>query len=76
MPERARAIDHVGTRIRRLREDRDLTRDQLSARSGIPLRTLARVELEGRMPRVATLQAIARTLNVTVADLLGEDVAA
>lgn len=67
MPERT-----PGSRLRAARETAGLSRSQLASRSGVSLRTIARVELENRMPRVEYLQALTRALDVTVADILGE----
>lgn len=67
MPERT-----PGERLRAAREAAGLSRTQLSSRSGVAVRTIARVELENRMPRVERLQALARALGITTADVLGE----
>jgi len=67
MPERT-----PGQRLREAREAAGLSRAQLAHQSGVAARTIARVELENRLPRVERLQALARALGVTTTELLGE----
>jgi transcriptional regulator with XRE-family HTH domain len=64
-------------RIRAFREGAGLSRAKLAVRTGVSLRTLARVELDGDLPKVGALQAIARELGVTIDEILhGRDTAA
>jgi transcriptional regulator with XRE-family HTH domain len=57
--------------IRRLREERGLSMSELVAKAGISRDTLIMLEeQEGRdRPTVETMQAVARALGVSVADL-------
>lgn len=59
----------VGQRIREFRERAKLSQDELSARSGIALRSIQRLESEGN-PTLETLSAIAIALNTTPSELL------
>lgn len=63
----------IGSRLRQLRDEAGLTRRQLSDATQVSVRTIARIELENRLPRVVKLQALARALNVSVAQLLDEE---
>jgi transcriptional regulator with XRE-family HTH domain len=65
-----------GERHRAIREAANLTRADLAARSGVGHRTIARFELENRLPRVGALRSLAGALGTTVGELLGEDRAA
>lgn len=61
-----------GSRHRAMREAAGLSRGQLAECSGVSLRTIARFELENRLPGVERLLALAQVLGCTTSDLLGE----
>lgn len=52
-----------------------MTMESLAHDSGLALSTLVRIELRNHIPRGDRLAAIARVLDVTVDELLREDVA-
>lgn len=55
-----RAVQHrLGARIRELREDRDLTQEQVADRIGISQKYLSELERGGKSPSWQTLVAIA-----------------
>jgi len=62
----------VGERIRALRTARKLTQEQLAYRAGVSVGTIARIERGATRPTLETLERLARALDVSVADLLGE----
>jgi transcriptional regulator with XRE-family HTH domain len=55
--------------IRRLREDRGLTREALAFHAGITTGSLARIELAQSVPGWDTVRAIAKALDVTLVEL-------
>lgn len=59
-----------GQRHRAKREEAGLSRPQLAVRSGVSLRTIARFELENRVPTYRLLTRLADALGTTPADLL------
>ena len=63
----------IGDRIRRFREDRGLSLSQLAADAGISKGYLWNLEndQDARRPSADTLYSIARTLGVTMSDLMG-----
>lgn len=67
--------DTTGGRVRRVRKLRGFTQRELAARSGLALRTVKTVEQGTGHPRVQTLRAIAKALQVTTTRLMasGED---
>lgn len=68
----------VGPRIRALRLERGLTIPQLTEKAGVSAGLLSQLEnAEGEKanPNLQTLQKIARALNVTIGDLLGNAIA-
>lgn len=68
----------VGPRIRALRLERGLTIPQLAEKAGVSAGLLSQLEnAEGEKanPNLQTLQKIARALNVTIGDLLGNAIA-
>jgi len=62
----------VGERIRAIRQERGLTQTQLSAEAKVNQGYLSSIERGRRTPRPGTLRAIAVTLGVPEAVLLGE----
>ena len=60
----------MGRRLKKLGEDRDMSRAQLAALAGITREYVRRVEGGVQDPTVGTLQKIARALKVKVADLV------
>lgn len=61
----------VGARIADLRRERNLTQESLAERAGLSAVTVAKLEQETRNPSIATLQAIAKALEVSAGDLIG-----
>lgn len=60
--------------LRRLREERGLSRDRLAVLAGIASRTLAHLELtDGRRPHRSTVDALARVLGVETEALTHDD---
>ncbi len=55
--------------LKNIREKQNLTQEELSARSGVSVRTIQRIEA-GTIPKGYTLKTLARTLNVTENELL------
>jgi len=68
----------VGSKIRALRLEQGLTIPQLAEKAGVSAGLLSQLENadgEKANPNLQTLQKIARALNVTVGDLLGNSIA-
>jgi len=61
----------LAMRLKRLREERGLTQEQLAKRSGMSHGYLARLEIGMHDPSLSTLAKLARALRVTVAELVG-----
>lgn len=59
-----------GERVRCQREAHKLTREQLAQRAGTSTSTIARLELNDQLPRVATLAAIANVLDLSLDELM------
>jgi transcriptional regulator with XRE-family HTH domain len=59
----------LGTRLRRLRRGRALSREELAARAGISLEMIAKTEQGTRYPRYPVLTRIADALDVPVSEL-------
>jgi transcriptional regulator with XRE-family HTH domain len=57
-------------RIRRLRDERQLTQEQLAHKAKISLGYLARLETGRHDPKLSTLRKIAKALGVPVTELL------
>jgi transcriptional regulator with XRE-family HTH domain len=70
MPEIPQPSRRFASNLRRLREDADLTQEELSFRAGIHRTQISLLENGGRMPRVFTLVCLAGALGVTPNDLL------
>jgi transcriptional regulator with XRE-family HTH domain len=65
----------VGGRVRRLREAREMTRDDLAAVLGLSAQWVKKFENGDRQadPRISVLQAIAKTLGVPLSSLLEDE---
>jgi transcriptional regulator with XRE-family HTH domain len=63
----------LGPRIRSLRQARNITLRELSERAGVTESFLSQVEREVTSPSIATVQRIARGLELTIAELFTEE---
>jgi transcriptional regulator with XRE-family HTH domain len=62
---------HIGAIVRRLRRQRQLTQEQLAARTGLSQGHVSHLENGERLnPGMTTLKRLARALGVPVAELL------
>ncbi|MGN2640784.1 helix-turn-helix domain-containing protein [Nocardia takedensis] len=64
------ALDAVGPRLRALRRQRETTLADLSARTGISVSTLSRLESGARKPTLELLLPLARAHGVTLDELV------
>lgn len=71
-PEDKQFYRELGQRIARIRKAQDLTQVQLAERLGIAPQTMAHYEGGSLRISVALLKAVARTLEVSVEELLDE----
>ncbi len=62
----------VGERIKRLREERRLSRRELAERANISVGLLEQIEAGGFYPSVATLIQLAGALGVSLKEVMGE----
>jgi transcriptional regulator with XRE-family HTH domain len=65
-----------GELLRRLRKERKLTQEELDERSGVSARAISDLERGGVEPRVATVAALARGLDLSLEDLAAFEAAA
>lgn len=65
------ALESVGPRLRRLREQRGLTLTEAAGRTGISKSTLSRLETGERRPSLELLLPLARTYRAPLDDLVG-----
>lgn len=57
--------------LRKLREDRGLTREAVAFKAGITTGSLARIELGQADPRWTTVKDVAKALGVTMREVVG-----
>jgi len=62
----------IGVNIRKIRKSKGLTLDRLARTSGISKGYLSKVENSDKAPPVSTLINIAKSLGVSISDILGE----
>ncbi len=67
----ATALDGVGPRLRRVREQRGLTLTEAASLAGISKSTLSRLETGQRRPSLELLLPLAQTYRVPLDDLVG-----
>ncbi|MGW4069242.1 helix-turn-helix domain-containing protein [Nocardia grenadensis] len=65
-----RALDAVGTRLKRLRQQREITLTTLAEQTGISASTLSRLEAGLRRPTLEQLLPLARVYGVTIDELV------
>jgi transcriptional regulator with XRE-family HTH domain len=65
------ALSAVGPRLRVLRREREITLADLSARTGVSVSTLSRLESGDRRPTLELLFPLARAYGVTLDELVG-----
>jgi transcriptional regulator with XRE-family HTH domain len=63
----------LGPRIRALRQARNVTLRELAERAGVTESFLSQVERERTSPSIASVQRIARALDLTIAELFTEE---
>lgn len=61
---------HIGSKITKARDDRGLTLEVLSMKSGVPRAMLEQIEADEVNPTVATVWKIARALDIEVESLM------
>ena len=71
-----RAAQRFGKQLQRLRTGRSLTQEQLAVNVGLSRTFITRLELGQHDPTLSTLVRLAKTLRVSVTDLLGESISA
>ncbi len=62
-------IDYVGDKIKQLREARGMTQEDLAEKSGLPQSHISRLESRKHSPSRATLEKLAKALNVSLSEL-------
>lgn len=62
----------AGIAVRRLRGEKQLSREQLAVAAGTSASTIMRLEIDGSVPKFSILERIASELGVPVASLLSE----
>ncbi|WP_422769883.1 helix-turn-helix domain-containing protein [Plantactinospora sp. WMMC1484] len=65
-----RTLDAVGPRLKRLRQRRDITLNDLAEETGISISTLSRLEAGLRRPTLEQLLPLARVYGVTLDELV------
>jgi DNA-binding XRE family transcriptional regulator len=60
----------VGAKIRKLREAKGVTQEELAAAAGMMRSNISRIEAAKHRPTLETLERIAKALNASVADLI------
>jgi transcriptional regulator with XRE-family HTH domain len=63
-------IKKLAVRLRRLRQERGMTQQQLAKRSGVSHGYLARLEIKMHDPSLSTLAKLAKALKVTGVELV------
>ncbi len=61
--------------LKKIREEQNLTQEELAEKSGISVRTIQRIEA-GADPKGYTLKTLALSLNITEKELLAQDIPA
>jgi transcriptional regulator with XRE-family HTH domain len=62
--------ERVATRIKALREQREMTQEQLAEKAGVSRTYLARLETARQDPTLSTLEKLAKALRVKVSAII------
>ncbi len=65
------SASHLAKNLRRLREERGLTQQQIAERSGVPRATWTSLESGNANPTLAVLSKAAEALEVSIEELIG-----
>lgn len=64
-------MNTIGSKIKKLRLEKDMTQEELAVKAGIPYATLIKIENDSvKNPTINTLQKLAQALEVSVDELL------
>lgn len=64
-------MNTIGSKIKKLRLEKDMTQEELAVKAGIPYATLIKIEGGAvKNPTINTLQKLAQALEVSVDELL------
>lgn len=64
-------MNTIGSKIKKLRLEKDMTQEELAVKAGIPYATLIKIEGDTvKNPTINTLQKLAEALEVSVDELL------
>lgn len=69
-PRRAPDLLGLGIKVAKIRHEKGWSIDRLSEESGVGRRTIINLEGAIKTPRIDTLYAVARALDVPLADLV------
>ena len=73
MPSSVDILRQLGGKVRRIRQERAWSQEELAHRSGLDRTYVSGIERGRRNPTVLTLEQIALALDVPVASLLMDD---
>jgi transcriptional regulator with XRE-family HTH domain len=65
------AVVYVGDKVKRLRDKRALTQEELAAKAGLTVAALSRIERNNAEPRPTTRRKLAEALGVDPSELIG-----
>ena len=66
------AVVYVGDKVKRLRDKRALTQEELAAKAGLTVAALSRIERNNAEPRPTTRRKLAEALGVDPSELIGD----
>ena len=67
------SVVYVGDKMKRLRDARALTQEELAERAGITVAAVSRIERNNAEPRPTTRRKLARALGVDPSELLPKE---
>jgi transcriptional regulator with XRE-family HTH domain len=65
-------VVYIGENLKRARFRAGLTQQELADKAGTTQTTVARIERDAVEPEITTIRKLAATLNVSIAELLGD----
>jgi transcriptional regulator with XRE-family HTH domain len=65
------AVVYVGDKVKRLRDERALTQEELASKASLTVAALSRIERNNAEPRPTTRRKLAEALGVDPSELIG-----
>ena len=64
--------DHIATKLKKIREEKEISKNELSQRTGLARSAILRIETAQRSPSLLNVLKLCHGLEITIEELLSE----